>query len=462
MPRPSKLSPPRSPSPVDSPALAGHGQTTPPDTWDAQRSAPPSSGRPEMENPLNAHYHPAWDASPAQQSAYFSGRESESEEQYPILPASVTNDAWYKQFTGTTPDRNNIQPVFPWEEEGGQQHTPSRVFPRGSTPPHLRQRGRHSAHPSIAVQSATPPGQPSTYALPSPPPQSMSQAMATYKNAWDKVPEIQRYVSRITGTSSSNPRDLTAMGLATVPGTPAVERGNPHQREQSADRRSDVSGDGDDEDEGDDEEGEAEFDNSPIGFARMGEFQPQLSLPSAKRYRDRQAQADRPGGATLDPQVQPNDSRDPSPSPNATDQTRPKPAAVQAVRDRPKPSRISSSSDTATPRNTHTTNTSSIQLVTPPSDSPGISPSRVPSLPTRQSYETSTSTPPLPVHVAGRAWDPSTSLDTRKRETQEVLGRLMRAGGFGREQAGQRVSGQQQTSVTGQQGSAGGQGEVKR
>ena len=231
-----------SPSAIASPLMTApppqtiQQQMTEPATWDAARHPPPQHSGPEMSIPINMHYAPAWDQPPSAQSAYYSSQHTEPE--YPNIPANVRSDEWYKHFTTSTPDRSNIQPLFPWEK-GLRQRRPDRIFPEGDSP--LRQHGSHpdasasTHHASSSLSS--PSGQT--------PPKSMQEAIASYTNAWDTVPSIQRYMSSISGPGvQTSKRDSDLKGLQSIPGTPGFEV--PHRRGMSTDRRSDVSGDASD------------------------------------------------------------------------------------------------------------------------------------------------------------------------------------------------------------------------
>ena len=394
MPKPKRkvsfLSPPYpSPSAIATPIMTAprpqtiQQQMTQSPTWDASRHSPPQHGGPEMSIPINLHYAPAWDQPLSAQSAYHSSQHIEPE--YPNIPANVRSDDWYKQFTTSTPDRSNVQPLFPWEE-GQHQRRPDRIFPRGESP--LRQQGYHPdvfvsphhASPSLS----SPPGKT--------PPRSMTEAIASYTNAWDAVPSIQRYVNSISGPGlQSSKRDLDLMGLQSVPGTPGLE--TPSRRGMSTDRRSDASGDGDDE-EDEDEEDTMETSSSPsAGHSRESTFDLPLELPMKARYRDRQAHPDRsyqetqfPGGMT-------------GPMDRTSPERKPVARQMPSLSELPRPaSYLVTRVDVAA-----------------------------------ETFQSPTPTP-APAHPESepktrRIWDPRTDVDVRKRDSQNVLTRFMNDGG---------------------------------
>jgi hypothetical protein len=536
------ISPPKSPTAVSPPVeivapvpQTIEQQTEQPATWDASRYSPPKDAGPEMSIRLDTFFTPAWEQTPAQQSAWYQAPPPQPEPQYPTLPENVVKDEWYKEFTGTKPDRHAIQPVFPWEEQGHVHRKPDRVFPRGSSPP--PRPADRNPQPNISVQQPAPPvPSPARRLTPSPPPQpqvppkTMAEAMASYTNAWDDDPSIQTYISRITGRtgrgsgtgpshSPSHSRDFHERdysALQSVPGTPR-RAARDHRRERSTDTRSTASGDGDDEDEGTDDNDQDQDPNASPRAGRRSQLG-KTSLPSGPvqtghytsnpKYRDRHAQTDRAQMSDAKVQASPGG---PSPGLRTVDLPRESKASTVAasvqvpgcqvkgdggngnatseIAARARAARTSSSSDTAKPGS---------NIVTPPSDSVasggrqtvpfpappylaqgqgqghgyGHAPKRpsitsalsdnfggafastfggghgsrggsasggglalatgVPSkLGGSVSVEAKTESG-VPRAKASRTWDPNTDVDVRKRDTQEVLSRFMKAGGFGR------------------------------
>ena len=439
-------------------------QTQQPATWDAQHFAPPVGSGPEMTIPMNTYYTPAWEASAAQQSSYYSGQVRQPEPQYPTLPESVLRNNWYHQYAGSSPDRSHIQPVFPWEQPGHAHRRPDRVFPRGSPPPP----GSFQApEPSITVHQPSPEKehQESFHGLPNSPPRSMADAMASYSNAWDRVPSIQRYVEKVTRrpkpsmSKEEMPKGFDVSTLKSVPTTPMWEASR-RLREGSVDRRSEASGDGDDEDEGESEDKTDPGSSPSLGSSQHGafpreEFPPQPPYPTNEKYRDRHSQTDRIKVSDQKIQVIPGGG--PSPAMKTVDLPRESRGGAQPVqRGSRTPSHQSqhahhSSSSESTPR---------ANLMTPPSDN---SPSHVPFPPNpaiarqagdngseshggptvgalglygerRSSSNTSdagrTDSGGTPEVRASRRFDPSTDVDARKKETQQVLNRFIHAGAF--------------------------------
>jgi hypothetical protein len=504
-------------------------QTEQPSTWDASRYSPPKDAGPEMSIPMNTFYQPAWEQPAAQQSAWYHAPPPQREPEYPTLPANVQKDEWYKQFTGSQPDRTAIQPVFPWEQPGQAYRKPDRVFPRGSSPPRHADRDR-KPQLTVSIQQPTPPvqspAQRPSPPPPPPPPRSMAEAMASYTNAWDNDPSIKQYIDRITGKPSGQSRPAVSRdmhgrdmsGLQSVPGTPRKGTAPAlHRRDPSNDTQSSASGDGDDEDEGetDDDPGASPRLESTPGIPSSQPF-PRGQYSSNPRYRDRHVQTDR--AQMSDATVQAAPGGGPSPAVRTFDLPRVPVGAAPRRTDHSIQSggngngtyrmggnggngdhavsqtlRTSSSSETTRASN----------LATPPSDgvsTGGRTAVAFPQAPyhggshshghshshshghiqqpsftkafssnfggalaaagvgeKRQSSSFSASGGSVSYGVGGavgavgsvgaggvggldtsrqhkpsRTWDPSTDVDVRKRDTQEVLSRFMKAGSFAR------------------------------
>jgi glycogenin glucosyltransferase len=417
-------------------------------TWDAAHFPPPQHGQPEMMVSMDTRYRPAWERPTAEQASYHSQRSTQS--QYPTLPSNVRHDEWYREYTHTAPDRNSVRAVFPWERQGQRQA--DRVFPRGDTPP-----PQHGT-PRLSLQEATPTTSPEphhseTRSTPQPPqPRSMAEAMASYKNAWDADPRIGRYVNRMTGGAPSRNRHTSGdFGrvepiLQSVPGTPShAPQAWPHHS-----GKSDASEDGDDEDDGDDE---PDIGSSPpsVGRSEMNELTPRpFTLPDAPayyksnaKYRDRTSQTDKPEQSDAKVQAYPSGvspvvstQRLPSAS-TGTSMSRPNASSSGSGSYTRKGkgslgrSQPSSSSDTPKPQSSLVTPASS---QSPPKPFPPYqaryqSPPHATSPLHDHDPSTTDHNPNKPVS-ASRVFHPSTDVDMRKRDSQQVLSRFMQAGSF--------------------------------
>lgn len=236
---------------------------SPPAVWDARYSAPPQrSGAEYGEMRVGAFdfYENAWDK-PLGQHEENNWNPVNS---YPVIPDSVKEDKWYRVGADDVPDRSKVKDVFPWESQS--RPTPSRRFPRGDTPPPAEM-----TIPLVAVQDSTPPNQTPATELgtrdffdAAPPPvqrhTSFADAMraGSYRNAWDDVPAISKYVERVGGRPS-----MSSLEGPLHPGTKSValsgfsnansgesgkKAGKGKARDEHSDRRSETSRDGDDED----------------------------------------------------------------------------------------------------------------------------------------------------------------------------------------------------------------------
>ena len=448
-------------------------QMSQPKTWDAAHFPPPKNGQPEMKTPMNTFYEPAWDQPSSTQASYFKQSQDQPQSQYPTLPANVRQDNWYKEYTQSAPNRDNVHAVFPWETQG--QRKAERVFPRGESPKPYRQQ-RPSVYPSLQE------GSPETstneiHQQPSPPlanqHKSMAQAMASYKNAWDSDPRIGRYVNRLTGGSSSRHHggqhgsgDFTQIDKAALqsnPGTPSRIPSTwiPQDMPQQEAARSDASEDGDDEDDGDSAP-DTESSPGPNEFLRAAVTNPALDktlIPGAPgfykanlNYRDRNIQTDRPGSNDAKVQAYPDGPVSPlvptRPLPMSQTSSSTSTSTIRGSAPGRKGKlalhRQSSSSDTPRPSSNVVTPLSSSSFQSQSqSQTPTERERRAVPFPRHGSSSSSRAISP-PVHDSSitdptrlvsvsRIFDPSTDVDMRKRDSHQVLSRFMQAGSFSKE-----------------------------
>ncbi|KAF6835814.1 glycogenin (glycosyl transferase family 8) [Colletotrichum plurivorum] len=172
--------PPREPSPPPAP------------TWDAQRQPPPADSRPEALNFPSQVYEMSQDTAPFVPP-----------ERYPSPPRNM----WYEvPKQKPAPPTEKPRPIFPWE---ANQPKPTRIFTQPSSEPpveesSITQTGEKTtsstfqalAEPSFVGSSTTgqksEPSTPATSTLT--PVTSDPWTAFTRTNAWDEVPEIERYV----------------------------------------------------------------------------------------------------------------------------------------------------------------------------------------------------------------------------------------------------------------------------
>jgi len=171
----------------------------------------------------------------------------------PEIPESLIKQGHYRNVTGDSylgatpsPDRSRVKSVFPWEE--GPRVMPARIFPDSDAPPpSLFLSPSSQSQTSTTTAPSTPEtkgsiGQPRTTQL------SPLHGLPTsfnYANAWDNIPSIQKYASRLVRAPPPPP-----------PLAPAFEDSSYRKgRRKSWDERAEISSrDGDDEDNADDED----------------------------------------------------------------------------------------------------------------------------------------------------------------------------------------------------------------
>ncbi|KAK4229850.1 nucleotide-diphospho-sugar transferase [Podospora fimiseda] len=161
--------------PVGEPA----DKTVKSESWDASRHSPPIDSGPEAANFPQAHYNMSSDATPYVASAEY------------------------------LPERDRPTPIFPWE---ANQPKPTRVFPErplDPVPPKSPQTPRITQTSQLSTPAT---GTLSVHPAP-------SAGGNTWTNAWDEVPQINRYVE----TVSSKHQRTRSQGLGVVSSTAEEE-----------------------------------------------------------------------------------------------------------------------------------------------------------------------------------------------------------------------------------------------
>ena len=215
---------------------------------------PPPNTAPVSNFPTTTYYPNVWDQSPTEYRSDSSRVASPTQGTSasftmpppPRIPERLLQEKHYVNVLGErqqgetpSPDRAKIKPVFPWEDK--PRLTPGRVFPPTDSPPpgQFLLPEVQPASPSPSPPLRYSPTQPYTSSPPSGFPPSFS-----YSNAWDSVPSIQKYASRLVRPSQYTP-----------PLGPAIDLDESRRRESALFRNWQESGessvDGDDEDTGD-------------------------------------------------------------------------------------------------------------------------------------------------------------------------------------------------------------------
>ena len=179
-------------------------------SWDAQRQPPPADSQPEAINFPATHYEMSQDT-----------KQFVPPERYPSPP----KDMWYEiPKERPAPAMEKPRAIFPWESS---QPKPARTFnipaapkpdpetgsPESSATPAIQVRAEQNTEEPVPARQSQPADPPSE-TLNSPPTSTWSSF--SLFNAWDDMPEIERYVSglkRHRRTKSQEARLLAAQGV---------------------------------------------------------------------------------------------------------------------------------------------------------------------------------------------------------------------------------------------------------
>ncbi|TVY81391.1 Glycogenin-1 [Lachnellula suecica] len=157
-------------------------------SWDASRAPPPTGSRPEASNFPATHYAMSSDPTPFK-----------APERYPDPPKGM----YYEP--PKTPTYQKPSPIFPWEKDAAK---PTRVFPEDK--PDVTSSSEPAAAPEeqdIQMKSPVTPTTP-TFQLTSADPWQTY----TRSNAWDDIPEIERYIGNLQKNRKGNIQVLQGYG----------------------------------------------------------------------------------------------------------------------------------------------------------------------------------------------------------------------------------------------------------
>lgn len=409
----------------------------------------------------------------------------------PEIPEALINQ--YKNVTGDdsqspSPDRAKVKSLFPWEER--PRPLPNRVFPDADAPP-------PGLFPSPGSPSQTSTAAPSTPEQPKATPLArvnhLSKALAptlTYSNAWDTVPSIQKYASRLVQPPQPPPISLAPAFDDDRWRKPRARAWD--DRSESNGRDRDDEGNADDEEEDDDYNSDTKWDDSDtesgkVGRSSRGRSVSESTPEEVKQYCDRAVQTDlsslekgsQPEKASRLPSVVKRHSI-PASSPSflAPPATRdaaastdgPAPIAAQRPSMPSRQSRLSiksgHTSPTISPRVRSPIRSPVREFIAPPTANGGAMPvsqastppfkatGRSPTINTavnhrpagmaRQTSNDSSITSPTsstagypdyepqrPFRVGGRVFDPARGVEIFKRGSEEVLARFLKMGPLG-------------------------------
>ncbi|OBT85586.1 hypothetical protein VE02_06689 [Pseudogymnoascus sp. 03VT05] len=189
-PGPAYLPPSSAPLPSATPPQFAHEPVAPfvaPfAAWDASRSAPPSGSKPEAANFPATQYSMSSDPTPYK-----------APERYPDPP----KDMYYE--VPKTPTYQKPAPIFPWETKDAPR--PTRVFAEDED---LQPTSLEPTDDGEATDQATSLASTVT-TIPSDPWHSFS---SNSRNAWDDIPEIERYIGALQKNRKGNIQVLQGYG----------------------------------------------------------------------------------------------------------------------------------------------------------------------------------------------------------------------------------------------------------
>ncbi|KAI1133921.1 glycosyltransferase family 8 protein [Hypoxylon sp. FL0543] len=152
--------------------------------WDAQRQSPPTDSKPEAMNFPSILYEMSQSTAPFIPP-----------ERYPSPPKNM----WYEvPKESPAPTAKPPKPIFPWEEHRPE---PTRVFP--DEHPKRRDTGPEATGSPSGMTLRLPRNLPSPSTTteqksqPVTPTSPMDWSSFTFTNAWDEVPQIERYVDKL-------------------------------------------------------------------------------------------------------------------------------------------------------------------------------------------------------------------------------------------------------------------------
>ncbi|KAI0347772.1 hypothetical protein BDW22DRAFT_1349839 [Trametopsis cervina] len=276
-------------------------------SWNPAVEPPPKESPPISAFPEDTYFPNVWDQAgdAAYQSSPSPDRQDRAEVFFrlppqPVIPEQLIREGQYSNVLGhieqsdhaqgalspPTPDKNKVRAVFPWEEK--PRHVPRRVFPRTDSPPPStnyieseRTSSPVSTPPIVAPLPVAP-------QAPSSPIQGIQWGVG-FSNAWDSVPSIQKYASKLAGSPKTFPHLFMQQ-----PPPPPDDNWRRQWREQKEkewqDRQDASSMDGDDEDESesDDEDRQSEAIAKGRGGGTASKRRGSLSK---KQYKTRGVQA---------------------------------------------------------------------------------------------------------------------------------------------------------------------------
>ncbi|KAK7545356.1 nucleotide-diphospho-sugar transferase [Phyllosticta paracitricarpa] len=204
---------PEPPPPPPPPFSAPHVE------WDATRSAPPATSKPEAAN------------LPSETYTFSENKELfQPPASYPEPPRDM-----YYELPKSTPKTQDVpKPIFPWEQER-ERPKPSRVFVEDSLPPQASPAAQaDESEGSRSLANVQSPEHSSSSSGSPPLVEDPWQAFGQNLNAWDSVPGIDKYVRSVMGTGRrSKPSSISLAGLGQPPEIMSPTGSKPSGRRES-------------------------------------------------------------------------------------------------------------------------------------------------------------------------------------------------------------------------------------
>uniref|UniRef100_A0A0W0FAM2 Putative glycosyltransferase family 8 protein GLGEN n=1 Tax=Moniliophthora roreri TaxID=221103 RepID=A0A0W0FAM2_MONRR len=218
--------------------------------WNPAIEPPPTTAPPLNAFPSDTYFPNIWDQQRHQGQQHGSSAQTSTALFEPLppprIPEPLQKQGHYSNVIGRAdtshiPDPNKVKPIFPWEDKPRQR--PGRVFPAGEEPPPAIFASSEDKEPKAVAPSfeeTQKPSLPRSGAIS--PVQSVPYSLM-FANAWDTVPSIQRYASKLSQPPPP-PQPLAA----------AFDKEDYRRSKSWNDRAEMSSRDGDDEDNADDDD----------------------------------------------------------------------------------------------------------------------------------------------------------------------------------------------------------------
>ncbi|KZT30838.1 glycosyltransferase family 8 protein [Neolentinus lepideus HHB14362 ss-1] len=204
-----------------------HRPSSPPlVSWNPAVEPPPRTAPSGSAFPTDTYFPNVWDQAPSKQHdiAYQSQQPSSSSAHHEpffapppptAIPERLIREGHYTNVFGQAPqgpvgspaaplpDLAKVKTVFPWEEK--PRHVPVRAFPSSDAPPpgtvYIEEQKAKPPESSELDRHVYSPGARSP--VKQPPPTKGFPSKLAYTNAWDTVPQIQKYASKLVRPSQA-------------------------------------------------------------------------------------------------------------------------------------------------------------------------------------------------------------------------------------------------------------------